>query len=390
MKILVALAALVFSTGAIAGQYYYTVDVDGSDPNAIHYTTPVEACHAAYDKDAAAPPPEDGFAVSPYQDPTLSYSMPPKYEAWDCYVEWANPAKSYTYGSHHSINRNGDNCTDDQVYNPMSGYCESSDTEQERKELGDPNSPANVGFVSCGDPVNPANGNVFESETDYVDQDGELHFTRSYNSGGMVAWTTTFDTAVWADRDAQSRGAVVAFEDGRTALFSMKNGQLVPDGDEMGSLTKTATGWTYASAANEVMTFDGQGSLTRWQRADGRALTISQSMNASYQVVRLVTDSLGHQLTYTTYNGLPLSLVVGDLTINYGFDSMFRLTSVKKSWPGHTTTRRYVYEDTSHPQLLTGIVDERGIRVSTWSYDASGRAISATEADGSGRFSFAY
>ncbi|MEX1826805.1 DUF6531 domain-containing protein [Luteibacter sp. CQ10] len=390
MRVLLLLAGLVFSTGVTAGQYYYTLDEDGSGPTSVHYATPDEACHVAYGNEMAGPPPGDNYAIGPYQAPFVIYSLPPKIEFWECDVRWVDSEEGDSLVSGHGIDRHGDNCTEHQVYNPMSGLCESPDTEQGRKELGDPTSPSNVGFVSCGDPINPANGNVFESETDYADSDGELRFSRSYNSGSGSGWSSTFSIRIYPDTDGESRGAVVRFEDGRTSLFVAKDGGLVPDGGELGSLTQTSSGWTYNSQFNEQMTFDSQGRLTRWQRADGRATTVSYTSPSTSDVVMLVTDSLGHQMTYTTHYGWPLSLVVGNLTINYTVDSSFRVTGVKKSWPGHSTTRTYLYEDTAHPKLLTGVVDERGVRVSTWTYDASGRATSATMANGMGKFSFVY
>jgi YD repeat-containing protein len=392
MKLLLALACLVFSTGAMAGEYYYLVDSNGSDPSAPHFATADEACQVVYATDVAghaAPTPYD--TPLPYAPPSISLSMPPKYEIWACNVSWINSKTGDHFTHGHSVSRFGDNCTAEQSYNPMTGYCESPGKEEDRKELGDPTSPVNVGFVSCGDPVSPANGNVFESEMDYADQDGELRFVRNYNSRDNGAWATTFDIRVYPDTNATpSRGAVVRFSDGRTALFVAKNEDLVPDGGELGSLVQTSTGWVYASQFNEQMTFDTQGRLVRWQRADGRAMTLTYSTTPTYDTAMTATDSLGHQMVYTTHYGAPLSLVVGNLTINYTVDTSFRITGVKKTWPGHSTTRTYLYEDTTQPKFLTGVIDERGVRTSTWAYDANGRAISAAMAGGKGTFTFAY
>ncbi|MGF6711626.1 YD repeat-containing protein [Luteibacter sp. W1I16] len=391
MRILFFLVSLVFSTGAMAGEYYYTLDTDGSNPSATHYSTADQACQVAYVKDMAGPPP--GVLADtplPYQPPYIALSFPPKTELWQCNVSWTSSKYGGTYSYGHGIFRDGDNCTAAQVYNPMSGYCESPDEEQGRKELGDPTSPVNVGFVSCGDPVNPANGNVFETETDYADQDGEIRFSRSYNSGSDAGWSTTLNTHVYADSEVASRGVTILFEDGRTALFVARNGALVADGGELGTMTINTAGWTYTSQSNEQMTFDAQGNLIRWQKEDGRALTIAYSTTPSGDSVMTVTDSLGHQMVYTTHYGWPSSLVVGNLTITYTVDSSFRLTGVKKTWPGHSTSRSYLYEDSNHPKLLTGIVDERGIRASTWAYDSSGRAVSAAMAGGKGAFAFTY
>ena len=390
MKLLLGLLLMTFSAGAMADEYYYLLDNIGSDPSATHYATPDEACRVAYANDVSEhTQPND--VPQPYTPPTLAYSIPPKFEGWDCDVSWINSKDGDILTDGHSVIRFGDNCTAAQSYNPVTGYCESPDTEQDRKELGNPADPVNVGFVSCGDPVSPANGNVFESETDYADQDGELRFVRSYNSRDNGAWATTLDTRLYPDTDAKpSRGAVVRFSDGRTALFIAKDGGFVPDGGELGSLVQNSGGWLYSSQLNEQMTFNTAGQLVRYQRGDGRATTVTYGTTPAYDTTMTVRDSLGHQMVYTTHYGAPLSLVVGSLTVNYIMDPSFRLTGVKKTWPGHSTSRTYLYEDATHPTFLTGVVDERGIRVSTWAYDSNGRAVSAAMAGGKGTFAFAY
>jgi|GEM_PF-1023064 len=391
MKRFIALALLVSGSEAMAGEYYYTIDKDGSDATTPHYVSADAACKVVYAKDMAGPPPGvDADTPLPYEAPHVALSFPPKTELWSCSVNWTSSQYGGTYAYGHGIFRNGDNCTSEQVYNPMSGYCEAPDQEEDRKELGDPTNPVSVGFASCGDPVSPANGNVFETETDFADKDGELRFSRSYNSRGDAGWSTTFNTHFYADTDANSRGGVVLFEDGRTALFVTRNGVLVPDGGELGTLVRHENAWVYTSPLNEVMTFDAQGRIVLWQKADGRATTVTYGMTPARDTVMTITDSLGHQMVYTTHYGWPLSLVVGDLRIDYTVDASFRITGVKKTWPGHGTTRSYLYEDAVHPELLTGVIDERGVRVSTWAYDADGRALSAAMAGGKGAFAFAY
>ncbi len=54
------------------------------------------------------------------------------------------------------------------------------------------------------------------------------------------------------------------------------------------------------------------------------------------------------------------------------------------------TTRQYHYEDADYPNALTGITDERGVRYSTFSYDAQGRAILSTHAGDAQRVDIAY
>src|SRR5260221_4650524 len=55
----------------------------------------------------------------------------------------------------------------------------------------------------------------------------------------------------------------------------------------------------------------------------------------------------------------------------YAYDAAGRLSRV--TYPD-TRVRTYVYENTTFPLALTGIVDERGIRLATYGYDTAGRA----------------
>jgi len=78
------------------------------------------------------------------------------------------------------------------------------------------------------------------------------------------------------------------------------------------------------------------------------------------------------------------------MAITYTLGTNNVITKVAKAWGNHSTTRTYVYEDTNNPTLLTGIIDERGIRFATWHYDAQGRAISSEHANGAEKVTLAY
>jgi YD repeat-containing protein len=58
-------------------------------------------------------------------------------------------------------------------------------------------------------------------------------------------------------------------------------------------------------------------------------------------------------------------------------------------WPDGNV-RRYAYEDPRFTSALTGVVDETGTRVATWTYDAMGRATAVTHPDSQQNVTFAY
>jgi YD repeat-containing protein len=63
----------------------------------------------------------------------------------------------------------------------------------------------------------------------------------------------------------------------------------------------------------------------------------------------------------------------------YGYDGHDSLTSVTHP---DGTTRRYLYQNTTCPDLLAGILDESGNLFASWTYDSQGRATSSQHAGG--------
>ena len=102
-----------------------------------------------------------------------------------------------------------------------------------------------------------------------------------------------------------------------------------------------------------------------------------------------VTDSYGRTLTLAYSSGLLSTVTTPDgLVLSYGYNSSGvtpnvndRLASVTYS-TSPSSSQTYVYENSSFPFALTGIIDENGNRFATWTYDVSGRATSSQHAGG--------
>ncbi|MGO4703284.1 DUF6531 domain-containing protein [Dyella sp. 2RAB6] len=387
MRIVLLILLAFASTTVLAEDFYYVLDDDPANASATHYTTPDQACQVAYAADVPKLAALTYTQPQPYKAPTLSpFSNPPKYVAYDCNTIAYSPTLNGSATFSHSIVRGGDGCTADQTYNPQTGQCESADADQARKEMGDPGSAAVVGIVSCADPVNVGTGNVYESETDYADTDGELRFVRSYNSAAG-RWTSTYETSLYIN----AKALVINFSDGRSALFKLSNGIATPEPTELGTMKQVSGSWVYTSPDNEQYTFNAQGKLTLWKLANGLSQSLTYVTSSDYlTVTTTVTDSRGHTLQFAKKQGFLQNLIVGGLTINYTVDTTFRLTNVTRNWAGHTTSRTYIYDDPNNPRLLTGITDERGIRSATWAYDAQGRAISNQRAGGAYKTTMTY
>lgn len=391
MRYLFLLALILIAGQAQAEDYYYQLNgyFPGTSLEDIHFPSPGEACVAAYDYEKTIDVPKRGdrYEMDPYQEPYVTTDIPPKYLAYMCiqsFRDRANdPDHAFTISA--SITRHGDNCKPNEIYNSISGYCEAPSEEQERKGLGDPDHSVLAGVVCRGDPINVANGNVFESEIDYADADGELVFKRIYNSLSGF-WSNNYRTRLGEDE----KSLLLSLPDGRKILFSKKDGLAIPEAGEFGSLTRVNGLWTYTSPNNEQFTFSGS-LLTRWRKENGLTQTISNVYAPDMSLTTTATDSRGHILKTTrSAFGDMINLVVGDLTVTYTHDDSGHLTQVTRTVKGKTSTRSYAYEDASNPDKLTSITDERGVKYSSWSYDSIGRAVSNQLAGGADKVTLAY
>jgi len=392
MKRLLFLFFVLFSTSAFADdQYYYVISGDAA---AVQYTSPDAACHVLYNElEAELAGAADGMAVtpSPYTSPTLSINDPPLevFYACDASATFQPPTgDAFTDSVGGEIRQIGDDCTPGNPYNPQTGLCEDPAQDQNHNEVGDTDSQqATGGVLICkgvGEPINAATGNEFESETDYRDSDGELSFTRYYNSS-IGGWSHSYQMQLLASPNVLQ----LFFDDGHSSLFQLNNGVATAIVPELGSLTQVSGQWVYTSPANEQFTFNASGRLVAWRQTNGltQTLTYVTASGAYTPTTVTVTDSRGHTLSWNNSNyGFITQLTAGDLSVAYTWvvtpTYVYQLTQAASTRAGNTATRIYTYGDTRNPHWLTGITDERGILYSSWTYDAQGRATTSQHAGG--------
>jgi len=239
-----------------------------------------------------------------------------------------------------------------------------------------------------GNPINVATGNKFQSESDYSGSGpNSLFFSRYYNS---IKDTVTYNSAEsalgshWSGSYMQNISGtaettiVVRRPDGR-GDFYFYNGtgydsqSLSPD-----RLTKTTTGWDYTLTSETVESYNERGRLTSITTRNG--LTQTMAYNDAEQLIS-VTNAFGRVLNFNYDDSGKLSTLTDPNggVYTYAYDANDNLISVDQ--PG-TTTRQYLYENTSFKNALTGIIDEKGDRFASWTYDSQGRAITSEHANG--------
>jgi RHS repeat-associated protein len=269
----------------------------------------------------------------------------------------------------------------------------------------EPGVPCQCVPTYCGNPIDIASGNKFQTATDYRTAGSNvLEFTRYYNSLSVagpqtfasalgVGWRSTFDRAI---RIVSAASVAVERPSGRVLTFSASGAGWRSQSDIDLQLSQAGSQWTLIDGADTEETYVAvsatQAVLTSIRYRNGYTQTLHY--DASNRLTA-VADSFGRTLTLG-YNASRLeALTTPDgTTTTFGYETSpgatapDRLASVTD---GTGATQTYEYEDPDLPVALTGIVDEKSNRFATWAYDgATGRAVLSEHAGGAERTTVSY
>ena len=239
----------------------------------------------------------------------------------------------------------------------------------------------NLGKPPCGgvgDPCNPANGNVYNSELDYQSGDGLLTFERSYNSqlaqssGLGKGWTSNLHRRLELDGEKMT----VRNQDGSGESWQLNDDQLWSgDGDREFWLERSGDNYLLIRKDGTSEQYNSSGHLIAEKRSDGQQLYYSY--NQADQLVE-VSDSYGHKLHFSYDSSGNLQQLTDPADGIYIYQ--YTLTPADETLLSSVTypdgsIRSYIYDDSGQPDLLSGIVNENGIRYVSYSYDEKGRVI---------------
>jgi YD repeat-containing protein len=164
-------------------------------------------------------------------------------------------------------------------------------------------------------------------------------------------------------------------------------------------LTSGGVAWRFAGDDDTQEDFDAQGRLLRvayragalitahWGEAGAGTVSGSSSGSGQRRLVAL-SDAYGRRLSfsYDDWGRLVAAVGADGARVAYAYDPAGRLARVVLP---DGSTRQYLYEDARFPLALTGLIDERGLRLASWAYDARGRAVHSEHA-GVARHQLAY
>jgi len=251
----------------------------------------------------------------------------------------------------------------------------------------------------AGDPIDTSTGNLYASATDYAGTGPfPLNLTRHYNShtlpAGLAAGVLG---ANWSHRlgshliTVSSTVMKAVRADGKVVTFKLASGNWKPDADINEKLvpilsSTTITGWNYTTEEDRGETYDASGKLLSITNRAGLAQTFGYDTSG-----RLATaaDPFGRKLnfSYDASNRIQGFTDPAGRAYAYAYDANNNLASV--TYPDGSV-RKYLYENTAFPHAMTGLIDENGIRLLTWTYDSKGLAVASEQAGSVSKTTLAY
>jgi RHS repeat-associated protein len=238
-------------------------------------------------------------------------------------------------------------------------------------------SPGPLNNTTCSDPVNVANGNLFEQTTDYAlgTQGPGIVFQRIYNSllladGPLgMGWRHSYQVSL------KDTGSSIVVQDGSGTLLNFRQasgGWVSPPGYHQ-TLIKDAQGYVLRTRNGLESRFDLRGNLVTL--TDRNQNTIQFTYEADR--LRRMSDRAGRGVTLS-YDGRGRLTALEDFTgrrVTYEYDAAGRLTGVTNA-AGNRTSYAY-YADRIFNHLLRSITTPEG-RVTGFQYYGNGRVAKVT------------
>ncbi|VAW91952.1 hypothetical protein MNBD_GAMMA22-2517, partial [hydrothermal vent metagenome] len=248
----------------------------------------------------------------------------------------------------------------------------------------------------ASNPIRISTGEKIQTEVDFKSvEPSKIDFIRYYNSHNgdttsiAPGWSHNYDKRLTVITDSRGFNVATAKRvQGRTFSFSRTDAvsAWVSDSDVLVRLT------SYASYHELILSND----IREQYSLSGELIAIIYSngyqLNFSYDANNLLTtvsDNIGNILTlsYNTNNNLS-SIVTPD---NRTFSYSYILTKLDKVTNNEDTTfRTYIYDDVNQPSMLSGLIDERGNRYATWTYDTNKRVITGEHSNGVEKVTLSY
>ena len=243
--------------------------------------------------------------------------------------------------------------------------------------------PNSLPSISASNPINVVTGNKYQHETDMRPLPGKLglEFTRSYNSQTDYnqfigfGWSHSYDINLSNVTDETIN---LRQSDGRVIVFThIDSGSYSPPLVSDGYIDKLDNGYNWNWPSGRVYEFTSTGRLERIRDNHGNVIQLYYTED---NYLLSVIDALKRQINFN-YDDKGRISALSDptgLKTHYSYDEIGNLVKVLR---GNQTEKTYHYENKYDQHNLTGITDERGVRVANYSYDENDRAILSEHAN---------
>lgn len=241
--------------------------------------------------------------------------------------------------------------------------------------------PAPTNNTTCTDPVNVANGNLFEQVADYglTTRGPSIVFERTYNSLALVdgplgpGWRHRYQVTL---KD-NGNSVMVQEGSGLTLTFAQRGAAYVSPAGYQLTLTKDAQGYVLRTKKGMESRFDSQGVLQSMADRNQNAIQFRYEGDRLLQV----TDRSGRGITLN-YDGRGRVTGLEDFTgrrVSYEYDSAGHLAGVTNAG-GNRTTYAY-YTDRFFNHLLKSVTTPEGSATS-FEYYGNGKVARVILAGG--------
>jgi len=205
-----------------------------------------------------------------------------------------------------------------------------------------------------------------------------MRWTHDYNRSVSAIYLV--DGIEWVD---------VQRPDGRIYRFNKVQTQWVGTNHVKSGLEQISKGWIFYAKNGDIEYYDPSGRLNDIRLSTGEFINITHNSDH----IR-VSDQYGLFIDVffvEVDSVVRLTSVVDNDGRVWGIDYL-QDNLIQINYPSNIRFERKIfhYENSSHPGLMTGITDQRGVRFSTYAHDAQGRLTSSELAGGVNRISMSY
>jgi RHS repeat-associated protein len=157
--------------------------------------------------------------------------------------------------------------------------------------------------ITCGDPINTQNGNFLENiELANLSGRPSIDFKIFYNSLGDSLssfgqnWNHSYNYKLIEMENADLNGVFVTYPTGQTRLFTLENGQYIPDGGLTDKLIKTENGFELTVEDNLLQVNNAIPELTDNQNKENPGQ--SKLTFDEYGDIKTISDLYGNSLSF--------------------------------------------------------------------------------------------